>query len=161
MGLGEAKLREFGSGDAESVRELIHSTIEACYMGAYPARAVEYFLRYHSESEILSRAVAGTTIVAEAGGQIVATGTLKGHHILGVFVGREFQGRGLGRRIMEALEKRARAEGIAEITLDVSLPSRAFYERMGYQGFEPAVVDVGEGQRLEYWKASKRVDPFS
>jgi GNAT superfamily N-acetyltransferase len=149
--------RVFLPGDAEAVRELIHSTIEACYTGVYPARAVEYFLQYHSESEILRRAQKGTTIVAEAGGRIVATGTLKGKYIIAVFVYRHVQDRGLGRRIMGALEERARTDGVEEIWLDVSLPSRAFYERMGYGGFEPAFLDVGEGQRLDYWKASKRL----
>lgn len=141
----------------ESVRELIDSTIEACYTGAYPARAVEYFRRYHSESNILERAQKGTTIVAEAGGRIVATGTLKGKYIIAVFVLCQIQGQGLGRRIMTELEERARANGVTEVSLDVSLPSRLFYERMGYGGFEPATLDVGDGQRLDYWKASKRL----
>lgn len=148
-------LRVFQAGDTEAVRELIHSTIKACYRGIYPTRAVEYFLDYHRETEILRRAERGTTLVAEAGGRIVGTGTLKWQYILAVFVRRELQGRGLGRNIMEALEKRARADGLEEIWLDVSLPSRPFYERLGYVGFEPAFLDVGDGQRLDYWKASK------
>lgn len=148
-------LRAFQAGDAEAVRELIHSTIEACHRGIYPDRAVEYFLHYHSESEILRRAERGTTIVAEDGGRIIGTGTLKWQYIIAVFVRRETQGQGLGRRIMDALEERARAEGLEEVWLDVSLPSRAFYERLGYGGFEPAYLEVGEGQRLDYWKANK------
>ena len=149
------KLRLFEPGDGEAVRELIHSTIQACYAGVYPPRAVEFFLGYHSRAEIASRARAGYTIVAEVGGRVVATGTLKGDHISGVFVLGPVQGRGLGRRVMEALEEHARANGIKEIFLDVSLPSRAFYERMGYGGFEPAFIDVGQGQRLDFWKSRK------
>jgi GNAT superfamily N-acetyltransferase len=153
----KVNLRVFVPGDVGSVRELIDSTIEACYTGVYPGRAVEYFLQYHSESEILHRAQKGTTLVAEAGGRIVATGTLKGKYIIAVFVRHKVQGWGLGRRIMETLEERARADGVEEIWLDVSLPSRAFYEKMGYRGFEPAFLDVGDGQQLDYWKASKRL----
>jgi GNAT superfamily N-acetyltransferase len=149
MNIQSVTLREFRPDDVQAVRELIHSTIEACYTGVYPPRAVAYFLQYHSESEILRRAQRGYTVVAEVGGQVLATGTLKDRYIVAVFVRRGDQGRGLGRRIMDVLENRARAVGLAEICLDVSLPSRAFYEKLGYGGYEPAgmIKQPDEGER--------------
>jgi hypothetical protein len=42
-----------------------------------------------------------------------------------------------------------------EAELSVSLRSRGFYERLGYNISEGCSIDVGEGKRLDFWKASK------
>jgi GNAT superfamily N-acetyltransferase len=155
--LNEVKLRPFLQGDLNAVRDVIFSTIDTCYSGFYPPRAIEYFKQYHCDENILSRANDGCTIVAESKGRMIATGTLIENHICAVFVMRQAQGLGVGRRIMEYLEERARSTGVREITLDVSLPSRQFYERLGYLLSDDTYLDVGEGQRLDYWKASKSI----
>jgi hypothetical protein len=41
------------------------------------------------------------------------------------------------------------------VELSVSLPSRRFYENLGYELVEACSIDVGEGQRLDFWKARK------
>jgi hypothetical protein len=61
--------------------------------------------------------------------------------------------------MIRALEGRALENGWAEVQLDVSLPSRGFYERLGYQIMEERSIDVGGGERLDYWHASKRLVP--
>ena len=53
-----------------------------------------------------------------------------------------FQKRGLGKALMIELEKRARAGGLLEAELSVSLPSRGFYEKLGYKTDE--VVSMGK-----------------
>jgi len=89
-------------------------------------------------------------LVIERDGSIVATGALVGNEILGVFVKPEDQGQGLGKRIMSELEARAKSKGFSEIVLSVSLPSRSFYETLGYEVLEACLLDVGEGQHLNY-----------
>lgn len=58
---------------------------------------------------------------------------------------------------MKALEDEARASGVTEIALSVSLPSKRFYESLGYKIVEEKSRDVGEGQRLDFWKAVKQL----
>jgi hypothetical protein len=41
------------------------------------------------------------------------------------------------------------------VVLSVSLPSKGFYEALRYEILQEAHLDVGEGQRLDYWKARK------
>jgi GNAT superfamily N-acetyltransferase len=151
----DMKLRPFQKSDLDAVKRVILSTIDTCYAGCYPPRAIEYFKQYHCDANILDRAAKGYTIVCESNGGVVATGTIVENHICAVFVIRSAQRQGLGRKIMEHLEGRARSEGLNEFTLDVSLPSRQFYERLGYQLSEDTHLDVGEGQSLDYWKANK------
>ena len=56
---------------------------------------------------------------------------------------------------MDALEGAARAAGQLSIQLDVSLPSEGFYRRRGYRLLESRWIDVGDGERLDYWTAEK------
>ena len=56
---------------------------------------------------------------------------------------------------MRKLEARAAAKGCTEAVLSVSLPSRAFYESLGYEMLEACSIDVGEDEHLDFWKARK------
>jgi GNAT superfamily N-acetyltransferase len=143
-------LRHFLPSDLASVKKLILSTIDKSYAGAYPPRAIEYFKQYHSDEQILERAKKGYTVIGEFQGKPIATGTIVEDHICAVFVMPAAQRQGLGRKIMDLLEAKARSEGYIEVNLHVSLPSKQFYERLAYQLSDDAYLDVGEGQRLDY-----------
>jgi GNAT superfamily N-acetyltransferase len=148
-------LRGFRDADAVAVHALIHRTIDACYPAVYPPRAVDFFKRFHSLEAVSNRASAGHVVVVDDGSGIVATGARTGHEISGVFVAPEAQGRGLGALVMDALESGVLAAGNPVARLDVSLPSRGFYERRGYVVLANRSIDVGDGQHLLYWEAEK------
>jgi ribosomal protein S18 acetylase RimI-like enzyme len=151
----EVKLRPFSQEDLYALKGLILTTIDTCYSCVYPPRAIEFFKQYHSPENILERADKGYTVVGESPGKVIATGAIVENHICAVFVVPAAQRQGLGRRIMEHLEDKARSAGYQEVTLDVSLPSKKFYERLGYRLSEDVYLDVGEGQRLAYWTGKK------
>jgi len=87
----------------------------------------------------------------------VATGSLRADEVSGVFVAPERQGEGLGGLVMDALEEAALRAGQCSTRLSVSLPSRRFYERRGYRILEARSIDVGGGERLDYWEAVKEL----
>lgn len=150
-----ATMRDSRPAEAPALKRLIHETIDTAYSGWYPPRAVAYFKGYHSEEGILERQRNGEVLVIELDGEIVATGTFLDGEILGVFVRPASQRRGYGEALMQELEKRAKARGHASCTLNVSLPSRQFYERLGYRLGEMLSADMGEGQSLDYWVGTK------
>lgn len=148
-------LRAFRPDDAELVTRLIHRTIDACYARVYPPRAVAFFKEYHALDRVLDRHAAGRVIVVRRGDDIVATGSLVGPEISGVFVDPAFQGHGVGALVMDELESAAGEMGLPAVELSVSLPSRGFYQRRGYRILEALSIDVGEGEQLDYWAAEK------
>ncbi len=150
-----ATIREFQRADLAAMKALIHQTITKCYPGHYCAEAVRFFIGYHSEEAILRDARKGRTLVLDKAGRVLGTGTLVGAEIKRVFVNPAFQKQGWGRRIMQHLEETAARAGVETVKLDASLPSKTFYDRLGYVMVEPAFLPVENGQRLNFFKMHK------
>ena len=153
--LDDTGIREFRKSDVINVRRLIHHTIDVCYSGVYPPRAVQFFKEFNSDAKILKRYQEGEILVVEQNGNIIATGAIVEGDIFGVFVHPEFQHYGHGKALMRELETIANSKGYDEVVLNVSLPSRDFYEGLGYRAFEDRSIDVGDGEYLVFWDASK------
>ena len=149
------EIREFTESDLILVVDLINKTIDACYSGIYPPRAVQFFKQFHSQEKIIERHQKGKILVVEKDGKILGTGSIINKDISGVFIHPEFQGQGIGGGLIRELENRVIARGYAESELSVSLPSRGFYESLRYEILEECSIDVGEEQHLYYWQAKK------
>jgi GNAT superfamily N-acetyltransferase len=143
-------IREFRTNDAETVKKLMDSTIDASYAGVYAPAAIAFFKTHHAIERILADGINGCTLIAEEDGRAVGTGTLAGDEVRRMFVIPDCQGQGIGREIFEQLERVARKLGLKRLTLDASLVARKFYERMGFELTEDTSRPVGNNQRLEY-----------
>jgi GNAT superfamily N-acetyltransferase len=67
--------------------------------------------------------------------------------LIGMYVEREFSGRGAGRALVETLLREARHDGIELVVLTVTegdSPARRLYERCGFRSFgiEPCAIKV-------------------
>ncbi len=154
-GKNHLRMREFRTTDLFAVKALIHRTIALCYAGYYCPEAIRFFVNYHDEQAILRDARDGCIIVFEKAGRVVGTGTLTGDEIKRVFVDPACQQEGVGRLIMEQLENLAAAAGVANVKLDASLPSRSFYEHLGYAVVEQASLPVENGRWLDFFRMQK------
>lgn len=148
-------IREFRKTDLYAVKNLINRTIETCYLGAYCKEAIRFFKDWHKEEKILLNAKEGYTIVLEHGNKIVGTGTIVNDEIIRVFVDPAFQKNGLGRKIMKYLETKANAEGTNLVKLDASIPSKKFYDLLGYVTLNETFIELENNKRLDYYKMQK------
>lgn len=151
----DISIRKFRPSDLSAVKNLIHNTIDVCYSTTYPKEAIKFFKGYHCEENILKGAEEGHTIVLEQGDQIVGTGTIVDDHIVRVFVDPAFQKNGFGKLIMRKLEEKALLQGVSVVKLDASLPSKKFYDLLGYVTLEETFLEVENGKRLDYYKMEK------
>ncbi|WP_243668309.1 GNAT family N-acetyltransferase [Methanoculleus chikugoensis] len=66
---------------------------------------------------------------------------------------------GYGALLMHALESEALRRGIRRVDLSASLPSKRFYDRLGYATeCEDYIPPVGNGKRLDYYAMAKTLD---
>jgi GNAT superfamily N-acetyltransferase len=153
--VAQPSIRVFCEADLMSLKSMIHRAIAICYPGHYGMEAVRFFMNYHDELAIRKDARDGCTIVLDRAGRTMGTGTLVGDEIKRVFVDPAAQRQGAGRRIMRDLEERARSLGVTTVRLDASLPSKAFYDKLGYATVERTFLPLENDRRLEFFKMQR------
>lgn len=152
------EIKTFEEKNIIELEHLIYRTIDNCYSGVYCDEAIAYFKNFHSKENIAKDAQEGITFVLFDDSWIIGTGTLLKTEIRRVFVLREFQGQGAGKRIMHHLEETALQKGIKQIVLCSSLVSKIFYDRLGYKTVKDDYIQLEGGKRLEYYDMFKVID---
>lgn len=138
-------VREARPDEAEAIQQVLAAAFRGLQGRGYRHQALEAAII--SPEEISQRIIqGGHVLVAEAGGQIVGTAAgLEEHealHVCSVAVHPNWQGRGIARRLMEALEDIARQRGCHKLWLQTAwamTEAIALYERLGYrqEGYQP------------------------
>ena len=130
-------LRRYTSADQEAVEYLHVFALQQT--GAYQGRGPWDDDIYAIEEVYLNHQ--GEFLIGECDGLVVAMGALKHTtperaEIKRMRVHPDYQGRGYGQIILEALEARARALGYRTLHLDTSIlqiPAQKLYEKNGYR----------------------------
>jgi N-acetylglutamate synthase-like GNAT family acetyltransferase len=157
----DIQIRKFSEEDSQPVYQLVQNTIDVSYHTAYPEEAVEFFKEHHREEQILNDAATGYTVVAESNHEIVGTGTLLGIHIIRVFVAPLHQHRGIGKVIVQELEREASVEESTTLYLEASLVSRQFWESLGFIIQREDYIPVGNDQKLHFIRMVKTLFAIS
>lgn len=87
-------------------------------------------------------------------GRAILTDESKGIYKLGrIAVDKEYRGSGLGRQVVELMEREIKKLGAKEIFIDSQLHARPFYERIGYT----AVGDIFLEEGVKHIKVIKYI----
>jgi len=154
------KTEIFNKKDIDELYEFIIDTIKVSYFGYYPEEAINYFIKYSNKQDILDDAESNYVIVIKDNNKIIGTGTLKFTHIKRVFVNSSYQGKGLGRLIMNDLEEKAKTFNLKIVELHSSLFAKSFYDKLGYKLFKMGKVEVENGELLYFQRMSKRLSKY-
>jgi predicted N-acetyltransferase YhbS len=125
-------IRPFAPHDAEAISALIRYTMRVSNSHDYPLARLQPLMDYFSPDKVRQLNQERLCLVAEIEGQVIGTIGLEGAELATFFVHPDHQGVGIGTQLLITIEERARAQGLAAITVDSSLTGAAFYARMGY-----------------------------
>jgi GNAT superfamily N-acetyltransferase len=155
--MGEAPIiRPAERRDLDAVGELQARSIMALGVGAYGREACEAWARMGRQVRhaLLS---SGTFFVAERNGALlgIAGWTADSREAdcawaRYVFVEPAAAGRGVGRRLMGAVEQSAKDAGRPRLRLWSSLNAVPFYEALGYGEIKPARWPIAGGLEMEH-----------
>jgi GNAT superfamily N-acetyltransferase len=175
------ELRLATSADAMEIDALMKDSIRDIFPRVYDARQSESSVRYVGAVDRML-IDDGTYFVAEAGGELVACGgwsrrdklyTGSGDaggdarlldpetepaRVRAMFVRSDWTRRGLGRRVLEACEAAAKAEGFRTLALVATLPGVPLYESHGFRRLEQSDVTMPDGVTIECVAMEKPVD---
>ena len=126
-------IRAFEIADAKSVSGLIATTLRISNVKDYPADFLSKVEASLTPALLRELTKERMILVAMEGDVIVGTASLGRDQVHAVFVHPTRQGRGIGRRLMEAVESEAQARGERELILYASLSAVAFYEASGWR----------------------------
>jgi GNAT superfamily N-acetyltransferase len=166
--------------DASAIDDLMKASIAKIFPSFYDARQTESSMRYIGS---VDRALIedGTYFVVEVDGQLVACGgwsrrdklyTGSGDatgdarlldprtepaRVRAMFTRADWTRRGLGRRILEACETAAKAEGFQTVALMATLPGVALYESFGFRALHSASVLMPDGMAVDSVSMEKAI----
>jgi len=150
-------IRRLEEKDAQAVSELIITTIRISNVGDYPADLMEELVKTQTPEHVLERASWTHFYVVEEDGTIIGCGAIGPYwgkedesSLFSIFVHPDSQGKGVGRAIVETLEKDEFALRARRIEIPASITGLPFYQKMGYS-FKNGNDEVDEEQlyRLE------------
>ena len=132
-------IRNFTDNDAEKVSSLIIRTLKTTNSKDYSEESINAFERQLQPSHILERAGWTHFYVVEDNDTIIGCGAIGPYwgsetesSLFTIFVLPEYQGMGIGRKIIETLEQDEYFLRAKRIEIPASITAVNFYRKLGY-----------------------------
>ncbi len=132
-------IRRFGENDAPAVSDLIITPLRISNANDYPAEMMEELAKTETPENITGRAGWTHFYVVEEQDQVIGCGAIGPYwgkedesSLFSIFVHPDHQGKGVGRKIMETLEKDEYFLRARRIEIPASITGLPFYLKMGY-----------------------------
>ena len=154
------EIRRFREDDAEAVSALVIKTLRISNVKDYTTELMEEVVKNMQPANILERAGWTHFYVVEDEGGIIGCGAIGPYwgktdesSLFTIFVLPEYQGRGVGRRIIETLEQDEFFLRAKRIEIPSSITAVDFYRRMGYD-YKNGIAEVDDEHlyRLEKFR---------
>ena len=154
------KIRLFQQGDAIEVASLVARTLKESNSQDYSAEYIEDTISSHSAEVLIERAKEGHMYVVCDKGRIVGCGAIAGYWgsqtesiLLTIFVLPEYQGKGIGSKIIHTLEQDEYFLRAKRIEIPASITAVEFYRKMGYD-YKNGIAELDDEQiyRLEKFR---------
>ena len=133
-------IRKFRESDTEKVSALIIHTLQASNSKDYSAETISALEKKMQPSGVLERASWTHFYVAEEGGDIIGCGAIGPYwgsetesSLFNIFVLPEYQGKGVGRKIIETLEQDGFFLRAERVEVPASITGVGFYRKLGYE----------------------------
>lgn len=127
-------IRDFTLADTEGIMGLFHETVHAINSRDYtPQQLAAWAPEAMDAAWWREHLAATTTLVAENAEMIVGFANLDGDdHLDCLYVHHRHQSAGIGAQLLQRLEAISRSRGARQLSSDVSITARPFFERHGY-----------------------------
>jgi putative acetyltransferase len=150
------RIRNYDDGDAMTIVRLFYDTIHSINQRDYSVEQVQAWAPEIPDAQLWhNRMIARYTLVADQAGELLGFGELEAQgHLDMLYCRSDVVGRGVGRRLYDALEAKARTNSLRCIFAEVSITARPFFLRCGFNVIQPQTV-FRRGVSLTNFKMTK------
>lgn len=129
-------IRKMTDDDCVAVTHIIHDNLRHVNSRDYPVEIISNMCRLFTPAYIseISKTRSVFVIVRET--EIVGTASLDKDTIYTVFVDVQYHRSGIGRKLIQHVEKIALQSGVAQLKLPSSITGQGFYEKLGYKAIK-------------------------
>lgn len=131
--------RFFNNSDAEEVAALVAKTMRAVNIKDYSSEYIENFIQHTNKGFFIEKAKFTHLYIFLDGTKIVGTGAIGPYwgsetesSLFDIFVLPEYEGQGIGRQIIQTLERDAYFLKASRVEIPASITAVGFYQKMGY-----------------------------
>ncbi|MDR8390341.1 GNAT family N-acetyltransferase [Aliifodinibius sp. S!AR15-10] len=151
-------IRRFKPSDAKQVAQLFHDTVRTVNREDYSREQVEAWAPDDINfRDWVVQCSQKYTIVAEQNQVILGFGELESDgHIDCFYIHRDYQRRGVGRTLYQALETRAREWHVPSLKVEASITALSFFREMGFSIIKKQRV-LTRGVTLTNFKMRKQL----
>ncbi|UUX48714.1 GNAT family N-acetyltransferase [Nisaea acidiphila] len=129
---GEFVVRPAEEADSNDISDVIAATVRESNAMDYSRETIETVVASSGPVRMRELILEGAFFVAEQGGRIVGVAGLVDDTVRRLFVLPEFQGSGIGRDLLTALENAAVHRGVRVLRVNSSLTAVRFYRKLGF-----------------------------
>ena len=156
-------IRRFQESDAAAVSELIRTTLQITNSRDYPPEIINALIERETPDHIMQRASWTHFYVAEADSEIIGSGAIGPYwdrqdesSLFTIFVRPDCQGKGVGKAIVETLERDPFALRAKRIEIPASITGLPFYLKMGYS-YKNGIAEPDEERLYRLEKSRKTI----
>ena len=153
-------IRKFTAADARKTSEMIAHTLRTVNSKDYSPQFIEETIAQLTPPILIERRESSHMYVICDGEKIIACGAIAGFWgsesesiLLTIFVHPDWQGKGVGRKLIETLEKDEFFLNAKRIEIPASITAVEFYKKMGYD-YKNGIAELDDEQlyRLEKYR---------
>ena len=122
--------------DATAISSVVCNTLRRSNAQDYSETVIDRLLNNFTPQCIAEMMSRRTVFVAIGHDEVVGTASLQQATVKTVFVAPEHQRKGVGSRLMNAVEASAKEAGLRSLTVASSLTAESFYTALGYKFLE-------------------------
>ncbi len=151
-------VRYFKSEDSEALARLFFKTIREINIRDYTPTQVEAWAPENRDMEKWRKSFDGKNVfIAEEDKKILGFGELEDNgHIDRFYIAANHIGKGVGKRIYDAIEDRAKVLNIPLLFVEASITAKPFFARMGFAVIREQTVTV-KGVGMNNFVMEKRL----
>ena len=145
-------IKQLKKSDAKAASHVIIRCLKEINSQFYPKRVIRKMEKLYTPEHIINFAKDRLFLVAEdSNEEIIGTATISENMFGSVFISPDHQRKGIGAKIMLALEELVKLQGKDEVILHASINAVQFYEKQGYKEIK-RVEDEKFGNSIEMRK---------